>query len=121
MPPESPPHRPPYDRSNVFARILRGEAPCTKVYEDEYALAFKDIHPKAQVHVLAIPKGEYVSLTDFSQAAPPELIAGFWRAVTRVAEQLGVAGGYRIGSNVGPGGGQFVFHFHVHILSGPRT
>ena len=110
-----------YDRNNVFAQILRGEAPCTKVYEDEYALAFRDLYPKARVHVLAIPKGEYVSLTDFSQSAPPELIVGFWRAVTRIAEQLGVADGYRIGSNVGPGGGQVVFHFHVHILSGPRT
>ena len=81
---------PPYDRTNIFARILRGEAPCTKVYEDEFALAFNDIYPKAPVHVLAIPKGEYVSLTDFSQSAPPEMIAGFWRAVTRVAEQLGL-------------------------------
>ena len=62
---------PAYDRNNIFARILRGEAPCTKVYEDEYALAFRDIYPKARVHVLAIPKGEYVSLIDFSQSAPP--------------------------------------------------
>src|ERR1700740_3251902 len=93
----------PYDRNNIFARILRGEAPCSKVYEDEYELAFRDIYPKAQVHVLAIPKGEDVSLPDFSQSAPAEMVAGFWRAVTRIAEQLGVAGGYRIGSNVGPG------------------
>ena len=110
-----------YDRTNVFARILRGEAPCTKVYEDEFAFVFNDLHPKTRVHVLAIPKGEYVSLIDFSQLAPPEMIAGFWRAVTKVAEQLGVADGYRIGSNVGLGGGQVVFHFHVHIMSGPRT
>src|SRR3954467_2522566 len=113
--------QPTYDRNNIFARILRGEAPCTKVYEDEFALAFEDIYPKARVHVLAIPKGDYVSLADFSQSAPPELIAGFWRAVTRIAEQLGVADAYRIRSNIGPGGGQVVFHFHVHILSGPRT
>jgi len=112
---------PAYDRTNVFARILRGEAPCSKVYEDEYAFAFKDIYPKARVHVLVVPKGEYVSLADFSQSASADMIAGFWRAVTKVAEQLGVADGYRIGSNVGPGGGQIVFHFHVHILSGPRT
>ena len=110
-----------YDQSNIFARILRGEAPCTKFYEDEFALVFNDLHPKTRVHVLAIPKGVYISLTDFSQSAPPEMIAGFWRAVTKVAEQLGVADGYRIGSNVGPGGGQVVFHFHVHIMSGPRT
>ena len=112
---------PAYDRTNVFARILRGEAPCTKVYEDAYALAFKDIYPKARVHVLVVPKGEYVSLVDFSQSAPADMIAGFWRAVTKVAEQLGVADGYRIGFNIGPGGGQVVFHFHVHLLSGPRT
>jgi diadenosine tetraphosphate (Ap4A) HIT family hydrolase len=116
-----PPPPPTYDRTNIFARILRGEAPCTKVYEDAFALAFKDIHPKAQVHVLVIPKGEYVSFDDFSRTAPPEMVAGFWRAAARVAEQLGVAGGYRIVSNVGPGGGQIVFHFHVHILSGPRS
>ena len=114
------PQSPVYDRNNIFAKILRGEAPCTKVYEDDYALAFKDIYPKARVHVLAIPKGEYVSLIDFSQNAPPEMVTGFWRAVTKVAESLGVAEGYRISSNVGPGGGQVVFHFHVHILSGPR-
>ncbi len=112
---------PPYDRNNIFAQILRGEAPCTKVYEDEFALAFDDLYPKARVHVLVIPRGEYVSLIDFSQSAPPESIAGFWRAVTKVAEQLGVAEGYRIASNVGAGGGQVVFHFHVHLLSGPRT
>ena len=112
---------PSYDRNNIFASILRGEAPCTKVYEDEYVLAFRDIYPKAQVHVLAVPKGEYVSLTDFTEKAPPEMIAGFWRAVTTVARQLGVVDGYRIVSNVGPGGGQVVFHFHVHIVSGPRT
>ena len=110
-----------YDRNNIFARILRGELPCKKVYEDDHALAFHDINPQAPVHVLVIPKGEYVSLADFSQSASADMIAGFWRAVTRVAEQLGVANGYRIGSNVGPGGGQVVFHFHVHILSGPRT
>ena len=77
---------PVYDRNNIFAKILRDEAPCTKVYEDEYALAFKDIYPKAKVHVLAIPKGEYVSLIDFSQNAPADMVAGFWRAVTKVAE-----------------------------------
>ena len=111
---------PAYDRNNIFAKILRGEAPCTKVYEDEYALAFHDINPLAPVHVLVIPKGEYVSSADFCAQAPAEQVAGFWRAVSNVAEQLGVADGYRIGSNIGPGGGQVVFHFHVHILSGPR-
>jgi histidine triad (HIT) family protein len=109
-----------YDRTNVFARILRGEAPCKKVYEDAFALAFHDIHPKAAVHVLVIPKGEYVSFVDFTASAPPELQTGFWAAVAKVAHQLGVESGFRIASNIGPGGGQIVFHFHVHIVSGPR-
>ena len=78
-----------YDRNNIFARILRGEAPCRKVYEDDHALAFHDIYPKAAVHVLVVPKGEYVSLVDFTEAAPAEQQAGFWRAVTTVARQLG--------------------------------
>jgi histidine triad (HIT) family protein len=98
---------------------LRGEAPCTKVYEDEFVLAFKDIHPKAPVHVLVVPKGEYVSIVDFSETAPVELIAGFWRAVTRIANELGVGEGFRIVSNHGPNGGQLVFHFHVHITGRP--
>ena len=109
-----------YDRNNIFARILRGEAPCRKVYEDDHALAFHDIYPKAAVHVLVVPKGEYVSLVDFTEAAPVELQAGFWRAVTAVARQLGVTDGFRIASHIGPGGGQIVFHLHVHIMSGPR-
>ena len=111
---------PAYDRNNIFAKILRGEAPCAKVYEDEYALAFKDIYPKAQVHVLAIPKGEYVSLTDFSQSAPPDMIRASGVPSPRWPSSWASPSGYRIGSNVGPGGGQVVFHFHVHILSGPR-
>ena len=74
-----------YDRNNIFARILRGELPCKKVYEDDHALAFHDINPQAPVHVLVIPKGEYVSNMDFSAKAPTETIAGFWRAVGTVA------------------------------------
>jgi histidine triad (HIT) family protein len=109
---------PAYDRTNIFARILRGEAPCTKVHEDEFVLAFNDIHPKAQVHVLVIPKGEYVSIADFTASAPPAMIVGFWRAVVKIAKDLGVEDGYRIVSNHGARGGQLVFHFHVHILGG---
>ena len=78
-----------YDRNNIFAKILRGEAPCTKVYEDEFALAFDNIHPQAPIHVLVVPKGEYVSNADFCASAPPELIAGFWRAVGRSASSSG--------------------------------
>jgi len=108
-----------YDRNNVFARILRGELPCKKIYEDEFALAFPDINPLAPVHVLVIPKGEYISNDDFSANAPVELIAGFWRAVGEVARRLGLdAEGYRLVANHGPNGGQLVFHFHVHIFGG---
>jgi diadenosine tetraphosphate (Ap4A) HIT family hydrolase len=112
---------PPYDRNNIFAKILRGEAPCRKVYEDEFALAFDNIHPAAPVHVLVVPKGEYISNADFSASAPDALVAGFWRAVGRVARELGLEGpGYRLVANNGADGNQVVFHFHVHILGGRR-
>lgn len=110
---------PAYDRNNVFALILRGEAPSRNVYEDEFALAFHNIHPQAPVHVLVVPKGEYVSSADFCAAAPPELITGFWRAVGRVAAHLGLDGpGYRLVANHGADANQIIFHFHVHILGG---
>ncbi len=109
----------PYDRNNVFAKILRGEIPCKKVYEDEYALAFHDISPQAPVHVLVIPKGEYVSFDDFSSSASPAEAAGFYRAVQKVTAQLGLTEpGYRIVSNVGPDGHQEVMHYHLHIFGG---
>ncbi len=109
----------PYDESNIFARILRGEIPCRKVHEDEHALAFHDINPQAPVHILVIPKGAYVSWDDFSEHASPEEIAGFVRAVGHVARQAGlVAPGYRLLANVGRNGGQEVPHLHVHIFAG---
>jgi diadenosine tetraphosphate (Ap4A) HIT family hydrolase len=108
-----------YDPNNVFARILRGELPCNKVYEDECALAFHDIAPQAPVHVLVIPKGEYVSQDDFAAGASDALIAGFWRAVGTVARQLGlVDDGYRFLANTGRDAHQEVPHFHVHIFAG---
>jgi len=108
-----------YDPTNIFARILRGELPCQKVYEDEFALAFHDIRPLAPIHVLVIPKGPYVALTDFAAKAPEPLIAGFWRAVAKTALLLGLEpGGYRIVSYAGENGGQIVFHMHVHIFGG---
>ncbi len=110
---------PAYDRNNIFARILRGELPCRKVHEDEFALAFHDINPLAPVHVLVIPKGEYVSQADFCAEAPPGLVVGFWRAVAKVARDLGLEPeGYRLVANHGPNGGQLVFHFHVHLFGG---
>jgi len=109
----------PYDDQNVFARILRGEIPSRKVYEDEFALAFHDIAPQAPVHVLVIPKGAYVSWDDFSAHAPADLIAGYVRAVGAVARDLGlVAQGYRLLGNVGGHGGQEVPHLHVHLFGG---
>jgi diadenosine tetraphosphate (Ap4A) HIT family hydrolase len=109
----------PYDDQNIFARILRGEIPSRKVFEDEWAFAFHDIHPLAPVHVLVIPKGRFVSLADFSARASEAQIAGFWRAVGAVARDLGLeAQGYRALANVGEHGGQEVPHFHVHIFGG---
>jgi len=108
-----------YDTNNVFAKILRGEIPCKKIYEDEHALAFHDIAPQAPVHALVIPKGEYVSFDDFSAKAPPEAVAGFYRAAQKVTEQLGLMpGGYRILANTGPDAHQEVMHFHLHIFAG---
>lgn len=113
---------PPYDPQNIFARILRGEIPCKRVHEDEFALAFHDINPQTPVHVLVIPKGAYVSHADFSAHASDAEVAGFWRAVGRVARDLGLeAAGYRILSNMGEDGGQEVPHFHVHIFGGRRV
>ena len=109
----------PYDPSNIFARILRGEIPCTSVYEDEHALAFRDIAPAAPAHILVIPKGAYVSWDDFSVRASDAEIAGFVRAVGIVARAAGLAEpGYRLLANVGAHGGQEVPHLHVHILGG---
>ena len=109
----------PYDDSNIFARILRGEIPAKTVYEDSHALAFHDISPQAPVHVLVIPKGPYVSWDDFSERAPAEEIAGFVRAVGHVARTHGlVAPGYRLLANVGGHGGQEVPHLHVHLFGG---
>lgn len=109
----------PYDDSNVFARILRGELPCRKVYEDEHALAFHDINPAAAVHVLVIPKGPYVSWDDFSARGSDAEIAGFVRAVGHVAREAGLAApGYRLLANVGGNGGQEVPHLHVHLFGG---
>lgn len=108
-----------YDPDNIFARILRGEIPCRKVYEDEHALAFHDINPQAPEHILVIPKGAYVSWDDFSAKAGDAEIAGFVRAVGHVAREAGlVAPGYRLLANSGPDSRQEVPHLHVHIFGG---
>ena len=110
-----------YDESNVFAKILRGEIPCDKVYEDDYALAFQDIRPQAPVHVLVIPKGPYETLDELSTSASDAEIAGLMRAVAKVAQQVGVADpGYRILANNGADGRQEVPHLHFHIFGGKQ-
>ncbi len=109
----------PYDPNNVFARILRGELPCTKVYEDEHVLAFRDIRPQAPVHVVLIPKGEYVSVDDCAARATEAEQAAFIRAIGKIAEVEGAAaGGYRILSNHGAAAHQEVPHFHLHLFGG---
>jgi histidine triad (HIT) family protein len=109
----------PYDEQNIFARILRGEIPSKKVYEDEFALAFHDINPQAPQHILVIPKGPYVSWDDFAAKASDAEIAGFVRAVGHIARDGGmVADGYRLLANVGLHSGQEVPHLHVHIFAG---
>ncbi|WP_040566735.1 histidine triad nucleotide-binding protein [Magnetospirillum molischianum] len=110
-----------YDDNNVFARILRGEIPCRKVYEDEHTLAFHDINPQAPIHILVIPKGAYVSMIDFTERASDVEIAALFRSVTKVAEIAGVsAEGWRLLSNIGINGGQEVPHLHIHIFGGRK-
>lgn len=110
---------PTYDDNNIFAKILRGEIPCKKVYEDDHVLAFNDIAPKAPVHVLVIPKGKYVSIADFGANASPAEIKSFFAAVAKIAADLNVdETGFRTIANTGLNGGQEVPHFHVHILGG---
>lgn len=108
-----------YDSSNIFARILRGEIPCDKVHEDDHVLAFRDIRPQAATHILVIPKGDYVSMDDFTARASDDELAAFLRAVGLVARQAGVAeDGYRVIANIGENGRQEVQHLHMHVLGG---
>lgn len=110
-----------YDDNNIFAKILRGEIPCKKVFEDDHALAFHDINPLTPVHVLIVPKGAYVSMDDFTAYASAAEIEGFFRAVGQVARELGVAAdGYRLIANTGRYGQQEVPHLHVHIFGGAK-
>jgi diadenosine tetraphosphate (Ap4A) HIT family hydrolase len=106
-----------YDPDNIFARILRGEIPCKKVYENQHVLAFHDIHPQAPLHILVIPKGAYVSMDDFAATASAEEITAFVRAIGEIARAEGVAeSGYRILANQGADAHQEVPHLHVHIF-----
>jgi histidine triad (HIT) family protein len=108
-----------YDRNNIFAKILRGELPSNKVFENEWVIAFHDISPAAPVHVLVVPKGEYVNYTDFMENAPEELKFGFLKAVNEVANSLMLhETGFRLITNQGKDANQTVPHFHIHILGG---
>ncbi len=110
-----------YDDNNVFAKILRGQIPCQKIFEDDNVLAFNDISPQAPVHILVIPKGSYISIDDFGANASAEEIKAFYAAVAKiVADKNLKADGFRVIANTGLNGGQEVPHFHVHILGGRK-
>jgi diadenosine tetraphosphate (Ap4A) HIT family hydrolase len=110
-----------YDKNNIFAKILRGEIPCDKIYEDKFVLAFKDINPQVKIHVLVIPKGAYVDMNDFAANAKSDEIEGLIRALGKVADILGVSiTGYRYLGNNGRDGGQEVLHLHFHIFGGEK-
>ena len=114
-----------YKKNNIFAKIIRGEIPCKKIYENEYVLAFYDINPQKKIHALVIPKGEYINLDDFSLKASEKEISGLIKGISTVAKKLGVSdeakgGGYRSLVNVGENGGQEVPHLHFHIFGGEK-
>ena len=114
-----------YDDNNIFAKILRKEIPCKKIYEDDFVLSFYDINPQKKIHALVIPKGKYVDLDDFSQNASPKEIVGFLKGINLVAKKLGISvdtgKGYRALANISEDGGQEVTHFHFHIFGGEKV
>ena len=115
-----------YDKNNIFAKILRGEIPCKKIYENEYVFAFHDINLQKKVHALVIPKGEYINLDDFSSKASDQEIIGLIKGISIVAKKIGVSdevrgGGYRSLVNIGENGGQEVPHLHFHIFGGEKV
>ena len=114
-----------YDDNNIFAKMLRGEIPCNKIYEDDFVLSFNDIHPQKKIHALVIPKGKYVDLDDFSQNAPPEEMVGLLKGLNAVAKKLGISvdtgKGYRALVNVSEHGGQEVPHLHFHLFGGEKV
>jgi len=115
-----------YDKNNIFAKILRGEIPCKKIYEDKYVLSFYDINPQKKIHALVIPKGSYINLDDFTSKASDEEILGLMKGIGIVAKKIGVSevakgDGYRSLVNVGNDGGQEVPHLHFHIFGGEKV
>ena len=114
-----------YDNNNIFAKILRGEIPCKKIYEDNFILSFHDINPQKKIHALVIPKGKYVNLDDFSQNASQEEIVGLIKGINIVAKKLGISvdvgNGYRALANISEDGGQEVPHLHFHLFGGEKV
>ncbi len=114
-----------YDDNNIFANILRGEIPCSKIYEDNYVLSFYDINPQKKIHALVIPKGKYVDLDDFSEKASPEEMIGLLKGINIVTKKLGISvdkgKGYRAIANINEHGGQEVPHLHFHLFGGERV
>ncbi len=113
-----------YDKNNIFAKILRGEIPCKKIYENEHVLSFHDINPQRKIHALVIPKGSYEDLDDFMKNAEDIEIVELLKAITHVSKILKVSnveGGYRVLSNIGKNGGQEVPHLHFHIFGGEKV
>ena len=110
-----------YDENNIFAKILRKEIPCDKIYEDEFSLFFNDINPQAKIHVLGIPKFPCTNFSDFLKNADNENITSFFKSVQLVINNLNIENtGYRLITNSGEDGGQEVPHFHIHILAGEK-
>ena len=110
-----------YDENNIFAKILRKEIPCDKVYEDEFSLFFNDISPQAKVHVLGIPKFPCTTFSDFLKNADDQNISSFFKSIQLVISKLDIEeNGYRLITNSGENGGQEVPHFHIHILAGEK-
>ena len=113
-----------YDENNIFAKILRGEIPCKKIYEDNFVLSFHDINPQKKIHALVIPKGKYIDFDDFSQNASEEEIVGLIKGINIVAKKLKISvdtgKGYRALSNISEDGGQEVPHLHFHIFAGEK-
>ena len=114
-----------YDKNNIFAKILRGEIPCKKIYENQYVLSFYDINPQRKIHALVIPKGEYIDLDDFSSNASEKEISELIKGITTVAKKLGISidegKGYRALANIGEHGGQEVPHLHFHLFGGEKV
>ena len=107
-----------YDKENIFAKILRDEIPCDKIYEDEYVLSFNDINPQAKMHILIIPKDPYIDIADFLQNAKAQYQTNFWASVNTIIDNLALRDkGFQIKTHKGKDGGQEVFHFHLHLLS----